>query len=94
MLGPRLQEVYRCNSNFGQLQVIQSRHGSNRYLLNDYLMQGAYDTGTRQGILPFLPLLHILPQAYCNHPIGDVLCIGLGAGLVPMPLSGTLRPLT
>ena len=83
LVGAKLEEIYRGNSNFGQLQVIQSRDGSRRYFLNDYLMQGAYDTAAHQGVLAFAYLLHDLPGAY-GADVRDVLCIGLGAGIVPM----------
>ena len=83
LVGPKLQEVFRGNSNFGLLQVIQAREGGRRYLLNDYLMQGAYDAETQQSCLMFSYLLHDLAIAYTTN-VGDVLVIGLGVGLVPM----------
>lgn len=83
LYGPKLMEVYRGNSNFGQLQVIQSHDGEHRYLLNDFLMQGAYDANTKQSTAIFFYLLHDLARAYATN-INDVLVIGLGIGLVPM----------
>ena len=38
----RTIELYRKNSNFGLLQVIQEAHGPLRYYLNDYLTQNTY----------------------------------------------------
>jgi len=83
LIGPKLQEVYRGNSNFGLLQVIQSREGQRRYLLNDFLMQGAYDAETRQSTVMFSYMLHDLARAYAPK-LEEVLVIGLGVGLVPM----------
>lgn len=83
LVGPKLQEVFRGNSNFGLLQVIQAREGGRRYLLNDYLMQGAYDQETQQSTLMFSYMLHDLATAY-TASVSNVLVIGLGVGLVPM----------
>lgn len=83
LVGPKLREVYRANSNFGLLQVIESREGRRRYLLNDYLMQASYDAAARQSISLFSYLLHGLARGY-REPIHDVLVIGLGGGIVPM----------
>ncbi|MFZ4393999.1 MAG: fused MFS/spermidine synthase [Kiritimatiellia bacterium] len=76
-------ELYRGNSNFGQLQVLQSRQMPYRIFLNDYLVQGAYDTQTQKSIVAFTHLLHDLSRAYSTN-LQDVLCIGLGVGIVPM----------
>jgi spermidine synthase len=83
LAGPQLREVFRANSNFGLLQVIESREGQRRYLLNDYLMQASYDAAARQSISAFSYLLHGLARGY-REPIRDVLVIGLGGGIVPM----------
>jgi spermidine synthase len=83
LVGSRLEEVFRGNSNFGLLQIFQARAGGQRYLLNDYLMQGGYDAETQQSSLMFSYLLHDLAQAYTTN-VADVLVIGLGIGLVPM----------
>ena len=83
LLGPKLQEIYRGNSNFGLMQVIQSRQGQRRYLLSDFLMQGAYDAQTKQSYSMFSYLLHGLARAYATN-VNDVLVIGLGVGIVPM----------
>ena len=79
------REIYRCNSNFGQLQVFESRREPFRYFLNDSLTQGSYDTQTRQGLGSYTHLVHELARTYTTN-ISDALCIGLGAGLVPMQL--------
>lgn len=83
LVGPKLQEVFRANSNFGLLQVIESRDGQRRYLLNDFLMQASYDAAARRSISLFSYLLHGLARGY-REPIQDVLVIGLGGGIVPM----------
>lgn len=83
LIGPKLEEVFRGNSNFGLLQVVRAREGGRRYFLNDYLMQGAYDKETQQSILMFSYLLHDLAVGYTTN-VSDVLVIGLGVGLVPM----------
>jgi spermidine synthase len=83
LVGPRLREVFRANSNFGLLQVIESRDGQRRYLLNDFLMQASYDATARQSTTIFSYLLHGLARGY-REPIHDVLVIGLGGGIVPM----------
>lgn len=78
-----VEEIYHANSNFGQLQVLQSRNQPRRIYLNDFLEQGGYDTQSKQGIEMFTYLLHGLARTYTTN-IGDVLCIGLGVGIVPM----------
>lgn len=83
LVGPKLQEVFRANSNFGLLQVIESRESQRRYLLNDFLMQASYDAATGRSISLFSYLLHGLARGY-REPIEDVLVIGLGGGIVPM----------
>ncbi|MEI7899442.1 MAG: fused MFS/spermidine synthase [bacterium] len=80
------REIYRCNSNFGQLEVFESRHKPYRYFLNDNLTQGAYDTQRRQGLGSWIYLLHDLACAYTTN-ISDVLVIGLGIGITPMQFS-------
>src|SRR5205823_11667125 len=76
-------ELYRANSNFGLLQVIQQKDGPFREYLNDYLTQNTYDTNAHQSISMFTYMLHGLAKAYTPQ-INDVLCIGLGVGIVPM----------
>jgi spermidine synthase len=76
-------ELYRRNSNFGLLQVIQKRNSPLRFYLNDYLTQNTYDTNEHKSISMFTYMLHGLAQAYTPR-IEDVLCIGLGVGVVPM----------
>jgi len=76
-------ELYRRNSNFGLLQVVQRKNSPLRFYLNDYLTQNTYDTNAHQSISMFTWMLHGLAQAYTPR-IDEVLCIGLGVGVVPM----------
>ena len=76
-------QIHRSNSNFGLLQVFQSTNGPLRSYLNDYLVQNTYDTNAQKSISMFTYMLHLLAQAYTPR-IDDVLCIGLGIGIVPM----------
>jgi spermidine synthase len=77
------REICRVNSNFGQLQIFESKTEPYRYFLNDYLTQGSCDTDRRQSIGSWSYLLHELARAY-TPALHDALVIGLGAGLVPM----------
>jgi len=86
LVGPKLREIYRGNSNFGLLQVIESRQGHRRYLLNDFLMQAAYDGDSRQSVTLYSYLLGGLARAYAGA-VHDALVIGLGGGIVPMELA-------
>jgi spermidine synthase len=76
-------ELFRGNSNFGLLQVIQQKDGPHRYYLNDYLTQNTYDTNEQKSISMFTYMLHDLARAYAPR-VDDVLCIGMGVGIVPM----------
>jgi spermidine synthase len=81
--GTSAQELFRGNSNFGQLQVLQYTNSSGRLYLNDYLTQNTYDTNEQKSMSMFTYMLHGLARAYVPH-IDRVLCIGLGIGVVPM----------
>src|SRR4029450_12408474 len=76
-------ELYRGNSNFGQLQVLDYTNSPGRLYLNDYLTQNTYDTNERKSMSMFTYMLHGLARAYVPR-IDQVLCIGLGVGIVPM----------
>ncbi len=78
-----VKEVYYGNSNFGRLQVLDQREGQSRFYLNDNLWQNTYDKSTKQSESAFTYLLSGLARAYTTN-IQDVLCIGLGVGIVPM----------
>jgi spermidine synthase len=81
--GAGWHEVYRANSRFGQLQVIDTNDGTRRFYLNDGLDQNDYDPRAREGLSSFTYMLHDLARSY-RPDIEDVLCIGLGVGIVPM----------
>jgi spermidine synthase len=76
-------ELYRGNSHFGMLQVVDRSDGGCRYYLNDGLIQNTYDPGRKLSVSHFTYALAGLARAYTTN-INDVLCIGLGVGIVPM----------
>ncbi len=83
---PRYQyvtELFRGNSHFGRLQVIENIDHHGRFYLNDNLYQNTYDPETKQSESAFTYMLSGLALAYATN-INDVLCIGLGVGIVPM----------
>jgi spermidine synthase len=81
--GANAVELFRGNSNFGLLQVLQAKADSRRMYLNDYLVQNIYDTNLQKSTTMFTYMLHDLARAYTPR-VDDVLCIGLGVGVVPM----------
>lgn len=81
--GTRMRELHRSNSNFGELQVLESLDGKYRSYLNDLLVQNQYDATTHQSINAFTYVLQRLAHAYVANP-RRVLCIGMGVGVVPM----------
>ncbi len=81
--GTYTDELFRGNSNFGQLQVIQQKGGAHRRYLNDYLTQNTYDVELHKSISMFTYMLHGLARAYVPR-VDKVLCIGMGVGIVPM----------
>lgn len=81
-------ELFRGNSHFGQLQVIDGHEGSSRFYLNDNLVQNIYDPARKQSKATFTYMLSALARAYATN-IQDVLCIGLGMGMVPMDFAQT-----
>ncbi len=82
----RVDELYRGNSNFGLLQVVQRKQGDRRLYLNDYLVQNTYSVVGRKSLSLFTYLLAGLARCYTTQ-INDALCIGLGVGIVPMDLA-------
>jgi predicted membrane-bound spermidine synthase len=76
-------ELYRGNSNFGMLQVCQTLDGRRRYYLTDFLIQNTYDPAEQKSASLFTYMLHGLARAYTPR-LQDVLCVGLGVGIVPM----------
>jgi spermidine synthase len=87
--GPRLPanvELYRGNSSFGLIQVVQSNQVPYRYYLTDYLIQNVYDTTRGTSSAMFTYMLEGLARAYTPR-LDDVLCIGMGIGIVPRDLA-------
>jgi spermidine synthase len=78
-----LVELYRHNSNFGLLQVLDLTNSTRRVYVNDYLTQNTFDTQDKKSVSMFTYMLHGLAQSYSPR-LDDVLCIGLGVGIVPM----------
>ncbi|MCX7872609.1 MAG: fused MFS/spermidine synthase [Verrucomicrobiae bacterium] len=78
-----LEELERRNSNFGLMQVLQSSNSFKRYYLNDFLTQNIYDPSRKKSLALFTYALEYLAEGYTGK-IEDVLCIGLGVGIVPM----------
>jgi predicted membrane-bound spermidine synthase len=77
----QFEELFRANSNFGLMQVLETQAGI-RYYLTDLLVQNTYDPRTQTGMSAFTHVLHGLATAYTPR-IESALCIGLGIGLVP-----------
>ncbi len=77
--------LYRANSNYGELQVIEYRDGglAERRYLNDQLIQNTYDPLSGKSRSLFTGALRWLAHAY-TPKIERALCIGMGAGIVPM----------
>jgi spermidine synthase len=81
-----LAELYRANSSFGMLQVVQARSRPFRYYLDDYLIQNTYDVEQRKSASMFTYMLEDLARGYAPA-LNDVLCIGMGVGIVPRELA-------
>jgi spermidine synthase len=80
--------LYRANSNYGELLVIEHRDssGAKRRYLNDQLIQNTFDPETGQSRSLFTGALRWLAHAY-SPQIENALCIGMGVGIVPMQLA-------
>jgi spermidine synthase len=79
-------ELDRANSNFGILQVFESRDGRRRYYLNDFLVQNTYDPVDRRSRSMFTYGLYHLSRSYTPE-LRHALCIGMGVGIVPRLLA-------
>ncbi|MGZ8898600.1 MAG: fused MFS/spermidine synthase [Limisphaerales bacterium] len=82
----RVTELYRANSDFGMLHVIELPNGQMRYFLNDFLVQNTYDVQAKQSTSLFTYMLRYLATGYSTN-LQNVLCIGLGVGIVPTELT-------
>lgn len=83
---PIFEELYRGNSNFGLLQVLQVRDTPERLFLSDYLPQNTYDSSQGRSTSMFTYMLEGLARAYAPR-LDEVLCIGMGIGIVPRDLA-------
>jgi len=86
--GLKWNVLYRANSNYGELLVIEYTNGEqvDRRYLNDQLIQNTYDPTTGQSRALFSAALRWLAHAYTPR-IESALCIGMGVGIVPMQLA-------
>jgi predicted membrane-bound spermidine synthase len=83
-----LKELFRANSNFGLVQVVQAEGARpRRYLFNDLLAQNIYDPVQHVSAASFTYAEDGLIRAYTSEDVHDVLCIGLGAGITPMRMA-------
>jgi predicted membrane-bound spermidine synthase len=80
-----LHELERAPSPYGMLQVLQERQGPRRFLMNDNLMQAAVDTKEHKSAAVFADLVLSVLRGF-RPDLQRVLCIGLGAGIIPMEL--------
>jgi predicted membrane-bound spermidine synthase len=76
-------ERFHCNSHFGLIRVLDRRDGNMRLLSNDCLIQNTYDPVRKQSASTFTFALAGLARSYTTN-LDDVLCIGMGVGIVPM----------
>lgn len=82
------KELFRANSNFGLVQVVQSGGATpRRYLFNDLLAQNIYDPVQHVSAASFTYAEDGLIRAYTAEDVRDVLCIGLGVGNTPMRMA-------
>jgi spermidine synthase len=77
-----LVELERANSNFGMIQVVEDTDHTRRYYLNDLLTQNGYEPSQGRSASLFTYMLRDLARGYRTN-IEDVLCIGVGVGIVP-----------
>jgi spermidine synthase len=78
--------LYRGNSNFGELQVVDLASSTRRYYLNDFLVQNTYDTTEKVSLSLFTYMLRELAWGYSTN-LQSALCIGMGIGIVPRELA-------
>lgn len=78
-----VKETFRGNSHFGRLQVLERQDGGIRFYVNDNLIQNTYDPDKKKSASNFTYMLSEMARAATTN-IQDVLCIGLGVGIVPM----------
>lgn len=81
----RSEELERAPSPYGVLQVLREHPGPRLFLMNDNLMQAAVDTTERKSSAVFADLVLALLRGF-KPEVQRVLCVGLGAGIIPMEL--------
>jgi spermidine synthase len=81
-----VDEVFRRETHYGLVQVLESRRDGWRVLLTDYLVQNQYNTRTGKSMSDPPYILQSLVDNYIGRS-GDALCIGLGAGILPRELN-------
>ncbi len=81
---PNSKILARKNSDFGSMHVVEVSGGI-RYYMNDFLIQNSYDPATKESVSLFTHMLQLLSQTY-SPKLQEVLCIGVGIGIVPMKL--------
>jgi spermidine synthase len=78
-------ELERTPSAYGLLQVLREHPGQRLFIMNDNLMQAAVDTVERKSSAIFADLVLALLRGH-RPESQRVLCVGLGAGVIPMEL--------
>jgi SAM-dependent methyltransferase len=78
-------ELERTPSPSGLLQVLREHPGQRLFIMNDNLMQAAVDTVERKSSAIFADLVLTLLRGF-RPEAQRVLCVGLGAGIIPMEL--------
>jgi spermidine synthase len=81
-----MTRLYRGNSNFGELQVLENASSHRRFYLNDFLVQNTYDPQEKVSLSLFTYMLHELAWGYSTN-LQNALCIGMGIGIVPRELA-------
>ena len=91
LLKPRLglgREVARHDSGHSLLLVMEDEEAGHRDLVDDFVLLNCYDPQSGESCASFTHALQSLALAYVEAP-ENVLCIGLGAGVVPMRFAET-----
>lgn len=82
----QMTRLYRGNSNFGELQVLEHKASARRYYLNDFLVQNTYNSNEKASLSLFTYMLRELAWGYSPN-LQNALCIGMGIGIVPRELA-------
>ncbi len=81
-----VDEVFRRETHYGLVQVLESRSGGWRVLLTDYLVQNQYSIRSGKSMSDPTYILQGLVDTYIGRS-RNALCIGLGAGILPRELN-------